>query len=45
VGSLVVWAGEEVDFEGMMGGFGRKTCEKEKGMEDHIEEGVQVGTT
>ena len=41
----MVWAGEEVDFEGMMGGFGRKTCEKGKGMEDHIEEGVQVGTT
>ena len=42
---MVVWAGEEVDFEGVMGGFGRKTCEKGKGMEDHIEEGVQVGTT
>ena len=27
----MVWAGEEVDFEGMMGGFGRKTCEKGKG--------------
>ena len=31
VGRLVVWAGEEVDFEGVMGGFGRKTCEKGKG--------------
>ena len=41
----MVWAGEEVDFEGMMGGFGMKTCEKGKGMEGHIEEGVQVGTT
>ena len=34
-----MWAGEEEDFEGVMGGFGRKTCKKEKGMEDHIEGG------
>ena len=40
VGSLVLYAGEEMDFEGVMGGFGRKTCKKEKGMEDHIEGGV-----
>ena len=32
MGSLVVWAGEEVNFEGMMGSFGRRTCEGEKGM-------------
>ena len=35
----MVWAGEEVDFEGMMGGLGRRTCEEEKGMEDHVEGG------
>ena len=34
-----MWAGEEVDFEGVMGGFGRKTYEKGVGMEDHIEGG------
>ena len=27
----------------MMGGFGRRTCEKERGMEDHIEEGYRLG--
>ena len=32
-----------MDFEGVMGGFGRKTCEKGKGMEDHIEEGMFTG--
>ena len=40
---MVVWAGGEENFEGVLGGFGRKTCKKEKGMKDHIERGYRLG--